>query len=344
MNNPLISIIIPVYNIENYLKECVESVLDQTFDDYEIILVDDGSTDNSGSVCNELSLENNKIKTFHKRNGGLSSARNFGIKHSNGKYIIFLDSDDYWVNNEILSLFVSKAEENDLDVVRGEYLDVNEKEEILLVPEISADKLSYKDKIFSSYEMIKYIINGRYFTVLFLYRKSTICSLLYNEKRKFQEDIDFAIRYFSQELKCGYLPIQFYAYRHRENSIISTPRLINVIDSFALTDVYYEYAHKVNDKRLSQLYLYNSVMMYYWTLETVASDLYFDRYNEIDKIVDLKSLRNRICSWIKEIQNKKFPIHCYVSPFIGVSLFRLRWRIGNVLRFLKILPIVKNTL
>lgn len=332
MNAPLVSIVIPIYNVEQYVTVCVESIKKQTYENYEIILIDDGSTDNSGNLCDDLSILDDRIKVFHKLNGGLSSARNYGLKRSNGKYVIFLDSDDFWNNDNILSAFVREAEKNNLDVVRGEYYDVDNKGRSIFIPEISKDKLFYKNKIFSSFDMINSIMNGRFFTWLFFFKKESIKDLLFDEKRKFQEDIDFAIRYFNQDLRCGYLPIQFYAYRHRDSSIISTPRLINISDSFALSDIYYEYAHKVNDKRLSQLYLYNGIMMYYWTLETVASDLYIDRYNEIDKIVDLKKIQIKVHNWISELPKQHYPIHLYVKPYIGVRLFRMRWFIGRILR------------
>lgn len=340
MENPLVSIIIPVYNIEKYLEECVESVLNQTFDNYEIILVDDGSTDHSGNICDNLSLQNHKIKTYHKKNGGLSSARNYGIKNSEGKYVIFLDSDDYWVNKEILSLFIKKAEENHLDVVRGEYLDVDDKKNIQNIPDISK-KYIFEDKVFSSFEMIKEVINGRYFSGLFFYKRESLGNLLFDEERKFQEDIDFEIRYFSKNVRCGYIPIHFYAYRHRENSIITTPRLINVTDSFSLTDIFYEYAHLVKDKQLSQLYLYYGIMMYYWTLETVASDLYISRYHEIDKLVNLQELQEKVHHWISEFPQGHYPIHLYVKPYIGVRLFRIRWLIGRILRKMRIYKFLK---
>ncbi len=93
---PKYSIIVPVYNAERFLRECVDSVLVQTFTDYELILVDDGSPDNSGAICDEYAEKDVKVKVIHKENGGVSSARNVGIDESSGEYIVFLDSDDFW--------------------------------------------------------------------------------------------------------------------------------------------------------------------------------------------------------------------------------------------------------
>lgn len=97
----LISIIIPVYNVENYIKDCVESCLNQSYSNVEIIAVDDGSKDNSGKILDELARKNNKIKVIHKVNSGVSSARNVGIDNSNGEYITFVDADDYLASDAI---------------------------------------------------------------------------------------------------------------------------------------------------------------------------------------------------------------------------------------------------
>lgn len=95
MSNPLISVVVPVYNIETYLEKCVRSLLDQTYSNLEIILVDDGSTDSSPVLCDKLAEEDNRVVVSHKRNGGLSDARNHGIALASGEYLSFIDGDDY---------------------------------------------------------------------------------------------------------------------------------------------------------------------------------------------------------------------------------------------------------
>lgn len=95
MSNPLISVVVPVYNIEAYLEKCVRSLLDQTYSNLEIILVDDGSTDSSPVLCDKLAEEDNRVVVSHKRNGGLSDARNHGIALASGEYLSFIDGDDY---------------------------------------------------------------------------------------------------------------------------------------------------------------------------------------------------------------------------------------------------------
>ena len=99
--NELVSIIVPIYNTEGYVNKCVDSLINQTYQNLEIILVDDGSTDSSLSICKEYQEKDNRVKVFHKENGGVSSARNFGIKNATGKYLCFCDSDDYYSNEAI---------------------------------------------------------------------------------------------------------------------------------------------------------------------------------------------------------------------------------------------------
>lgn len=113
---PAVSVVIPVYNVEQYLCECVDSVLNQTFRDVEIILVDDGATDSSGAICDRYGQQDARIRVIHQANGGLSVARNTGLDASEGKYVYFLDSDDYIVPDALEAL-LNLAESENSDVV-----------------------------------------------------------------------------------------------------------------------------------------------------------------------------------------------------------------------------------
>ena len=108
--NPIISIIVPVYNVEEYLQRCIDSILNQRFKDFELILINDGSTDNSLKICKEYSLSDSRVKVINKENGGLSSARNAGINIAKGKYIGFVDSDD-WINEEMYQTLYNLLQE-----------------------------------------------------------------------------------------------------------------------------------------------------------------------------------------------------------------------------------------
>ena len=117
IENPLFSIIVPIYNVERYLEQCIESVLAQNYQNYELILVDDGSPDNSLDICTQYAKQHHNIVFIRKVNGGLSDARNSGIKMARGEYLMFLDSDDYWEGTSILSDLQKIITENNPDVI-----------------------------------------------------------------------------------------------------------------------------------------------------------------------------------------------------------------------------------
>lgn len=114
--NELISVIVPVYNVEKYVRKCIESITDQTYSNLEIIIINDGSTDESGKICDEIKIYDSRIKVFHKKNGGLSSARNYGINQSTGNYYVFVDSDD-WIKSTMIEELYSAAIENNAEIV-----------------------------------------------------------------------------------------------------------------------------------------------------------------------------------------------------------------------------------
>src|SRR5699024_2471690 len=115
------SIIVPVYQTEKYIEQCIESVLQQDLDDYELILVNDGSRDRSPVICDQYASQSNKICVIHKKNGGLSDARNTGIRAASGKYLLFLDSDDFWDDSRFLRKLKDRIEHQDCDVMKFHY-------------------------------------------------------------------------------------------------------------------------------------------------------------------------------------------------------------------------------
>lgn len=125
-----VSVIVPVYNVEKYLNRCIDSILNQTFRDFELILVDDGSTDQSGRICDEYKEKDNRIVVIHKTNGGLSDARNYGIDRAKGEYITFIDSDD-WIKERYIEVLYNNAVKFKVDIsavnLHKEYDDISER-------------------------------------------------------------------------------------------------------------------------------------------------------------------------------------------------------------------------
>ena len=145
-NDVKISIIIPVYNVEQYLEQCLDSILRQTYKNYEIILVDDGSSDNSGVICDKFAFKYSFIHVIHKTNGGLSSARNAGLDVATGSYVLFVDSDDY-IGENAISQIISTVGQHDIDVVFLEAFKVfNNTDAVPMGDGIRADELNGKSK------------------------------------------------------------------------------------------------------------------------------------------------------------------------------------------------------
>ena len=148
---PLISIIVPIYKVEKYLPRCIDSLINQTYQNLEIILVDDGSPDRSGEICDEYAKKDSRIVVVHKPNGGLSDARNKGLDVANGDYVMFVDSDD-WIEKESCEILVNLAKEKKSDVVSFAMTDVYDNGKKI------PSKTPYGTKIISSEEAIKAIL------------------------------------------------------------------------------------------------------------------------------------------------------------------------------------------
>lgn len=325
MDTTLISIIVPVYNVKDYLKICVDSLAHQHFEGYEILLIDDGSTDGSSDMCDDYSVNNEKVRTYHKSNGGLSSARNYGIERAKGEWIIFVDSDDYWLSEYVLQTLLQVAKDNSADFVRFEYTAVDENGRYLY--EHCYDKKSnLLDKRLSQYEMFHHGVAGEFFAWLYMARKELYEDVRFDENRKFQEDIDFCIKLFAtKKFSCAYTKERFYAYRKRRNSITSTPIISNLEGSFTLTDVFHNYSLNLCDTQLQREYQYYSVMMYYWTLYTFVEDPYFKNRRSIFRLLNVNSLRH--IAMRRMIQNKIFntsSIFIILAPRISVLLLYAR--------------------
>ena len=305
-----ISVIIPVYNVKDYIKDCLDSVVAQRFPNKEVIIVNDGSTDGSGDICDAYAAKHADFRVIHKPNGGLSSARNRGINEARGEWLIFLDSDDLWADSDCLQRLYSYTKELNLNIVRFEYQAVNEK--LKHIEPRSYDKSNIEGRVIDNYELVNCGISGEWFPWLYLIRKEAIGDLRFNEKKKFQEDIDFYCRLFaSRELRCGYLDERMYLYRKRTASITTTARISNLESSFSLCDVFYNESIKIKDKRLKHLYIYYSVMMYYWTLQTIATDAYYPKRKEIIDKLGIENLRKNAL-----LRKKRTSIPYKYLPFI----------------------------
>lgn len=276
-----ISVIIPVYNVENYLMRCLESVISQSFKDFEIILVDDGSTDSSGQVCDRVSHSDSRIKVIHKRNGGLSSARNTGLDIANGEYVTFIDSDD-WILSDAFEYLLSVIEKTQSDVVSADYA-FTEGDVVYANSDYKEIVIEGTDNILKFYLEQDILHKKNDFPVwIKLYRKD-----LFNDIRfpngKIYEDTITNYKILSKCKRYVKSTRIIYAYYQRPQSITKS-RL--TIKNFDLIDVSKEMLKlSVNNPELKDL-CQRKIAMAYFSLLSIyiryGTDLSF---SEVDRIV-----------------------------------------------------------
>lgn len=323
MDSIKISIVVPVYNVEKYLRECIDSVLSQTFSNFELLLINDGSKDDSGAICEEYAQLDSRVRVVHKKNGGLSSARNAGIELSKGKYIIFLDSDDYWIGNNNLNYLYELAENNEVDVVRGEYISVDEDGE--QIKTITKEKKGINLKLMDSVSFYTQAIAGENFSVLFLYRKDALGKLRFNEELTIQEDIDFNIRFLSDSHRCLYTDTIFYVYRKRAYSITTLPQIDKLKDAFYICDVFEKYSYITKDSRMRAEYQKQSVLKYLRTLSSMVEEPYYSGASKISMEIGLNDIYiktiKRLITY-KVVNRKSLSIMC--PPLLYLKILHLK--------------------
>ena len=225
------SVVIPVYNVDKYLEECVNSVLSQSYDNIEVIIVDDGSTDSSPKLCDKISNRDNRVKVIHKKNGGLSSARNCGILEAQGDYLIFLDSDDYWKDLSLLETINRCISENKVDLLCFGYQEFDDTIK-------KFGKALFNEKLFfdnhSSKESIVYkaLKTGVYVSsawVKVLNRRLVIDHDLFFVENTTSEDIDWSARVLINANDILIMPKNAYVYRQRAGSIAHSLKTENLL-------------------------------------------------------------------------------------------------------------------
>jgi glycosyltransferase involved in cell wall biosynthesis len=223
---PEISIIVPVYNVELYINKCLDSILNQTLTNIEIIVVNDGSTDNSGSICNEYAEKDNRVRIIHKTNGGLSSARNAGIKIARGEFLGFVDSDDYIDDNFYKRLYeLCKETNSDISICKFAR-EING----ILINEPEEEVNIEMDNIESMRQLFKGVL-FRFSVCNKLFKKTCFENILFPEGR-IHEDLSTTYKLFNNSSKAIYTNYKGYIYVNRENSILTSKFNKNRLDAF----------------------------------------------------------------------------------------------------------------
>ncbi|WP_439425177.1 glycosyltransferase family 2 protein [Oenococcus alcoholitolerans] len=223
--NILLSVIMPVYNVERYLRKSIESVLNQTYRQWELIAIDDGSTDSSGAILDECALHiaDSRFKIFHQKNQGLSATRNFGLKHASGQYVFFFDADDL-LESDLLFKSMQILERERADLVLFPYKEIDDKGEALQQKNDQFFDIQQK-KIRRGNDLLLELLKDhiKNYAWQFIFRKSiaTAHSIAFPENRYF-EDIATTHKFFYYAGKARICTSSHYLYRIRKNSIVNS--------------------------------------------------------------------------------------------------------------------------
>lgn len=300
----LISVIIPVYNVEKYVLKCVSSVIEQTYKNLEIILIDDGSTDLSGVLCDQLSENDDRIKVIHKKNGGLSDARNAGLDIATGEYIGFVDSDDY-IFPEMYEYLLSLIQENKSDIAICEKIEFGENDmpqRIKVQPSCKIlNREQAVDALADDQVLRSHVWNRLYSARLFH-------DLRYDVGKTY-EDVYIMHRLF---LRSNFVVISnepLYCYRQRSTSILGTINLKKRLDLF--------WAYARRQEEISEQY------------PNIAKKVSMTLYNSMWDIINHAQLANKndvkkviryYIKYVGKIRGKRDKL-LYISVVVCIVLF-----------------------
>lgn len=310
---PLISVIIPVYKVEEYLDKCVSSVIEQTYKNLEIILVDDGSPDNCPKMCDDWAKKDNRIKVIHKKNGGVSSARNIGIKESKGKWITFIDSDD-WVETTFI-----------YDLYR---VSINEKCDIALsgynrVVGVNSEEINANGELtkYTPLEFLTNVLNpqtGFGFCHMKLIRTECIKNVRFDEELKVTEDAFFNLQLVDNINNVCLLNKALYNYRINENSVVKKFDSKYPDKYLKGIKVIKNYLFKKYDDNIKQNY-YNFVV--YHVMLIAVNYCYSDNINNKRKsLID-------ICKIDEFKEGIKKSNYNYISLTRKITLFSIKYKL-----------------
>ena len=244
---PTISVIVPVYKVEKYIHRCVDSILSQTFQDFELILVDDGSPDNSGAICDDYAAKDSRVRVIHKENGGLSAARNTGIDwvfdHSDSQWLTFIDSDD-WVHSEYLERLLCAAVENNVSVSVCNFIEVNEENIDFNYSILEAERWE-NQAFFQEKPILATIAWGK------LYRRGIFTMLRY-PAGKIHEDEFVTYKALFSEKFLSYINAPLYFYFNNSTSITRSAWSLKRLDAIAAIEERIDFFEKISKPEMAK--------------------------------------------------------------------------------------------
>lgn len=237
-----ISVIIPIYNAEVYLEKCLESIKNQSFTDYEVLLIDDGSTDNSGKICDVFATKDTRFKVIHKSNGGVSSARNIGINHAKGEWICFMDSDDTAETNYLLHLYRGVNQQKDILIIQGFKT---------ILPKDQSHVRTFETHLYTTSDMYKLFENlytnrcGHPFAKLYNTQIIQQNQIYFIEQIHYAEDVMFMLTYMCYIKAIQTLDGYNYNYYIRDNSNSLSQRIFSFESEYICYETYIDRINKL---------------------------------------------------------------------------------------------------
>lgn len=319
--NELISVIIPVYKVENYIHRCVDSVLRQTYNKIEIILVDDGSTDRCGEICDEYAALDNRVKVIHKKNGGLSDARNAGIEIFQGDYITFLDSDD-WIHDKYIEKLYRLLKNSNSDIAVGNFIRTS-------AENIQVDIAKEEIYEYSNFEALEQ------FTDKFYAQMVIACGKLY--KRNLFDEIRFPVGRIHEDEFTTYKLIykankiilttaQLLYYWQREDSIMGSS--LNLNQRMHAIDAYKERAEFFKDIGMEELSSKTYRILFNIYMTAIRRIYEFDNINYKESFSrDFKDIRKTLRKSKQTFKFKAFYELYFVAPKIMCLIYKVYCRL-----------------
>ena len=311
-----VSFVIPVYKVAGYIEQCVKSIISQSYKDIEVILVDDGSPDECPAICDRLAEEYDSVKAFHKPNGGLSDARNYGLQYATGDYVTFVDSDDFWDNDRCLEQLVSVLiEYPDVEVLGYNFKKLFENRNLLRdEPQYSEGVLASTDNNVCLYELAKQGIFPISACTKLIRRDFLLDNNIFFIKGLVSEDIPWYIELMSKTKKCKYVNI--YAYVYRQNVSGSITNAFSEKKFFDRIGIIEKESKLVESRGLNKHGV--EALYYFLAYEYTQFISCLDEFTGTKRKEVLNKLKQY--QWlIKYALNYKVKIPRYVCAFLGLA-------------------------
>lgn len=333
----MVSIVVPVYNVEQYLEPCVESILNSTYRDIEVVLVNDGSTDRSVELCDQLSKQDFRVKVIHKANGGVSDARNVGMKASTGDEIMFVDGDDM-IHPQMIELLKTTLDSADFDFSMAQGIRIADDDTNGIRRFLGRKIQEPKRIILSQFDYMNRLVSGgeeRFWSLSVcakLFKKAVIKDVLFDTSINNTEDLEWSTRLSIKMNRAITIDEQLYLYIHRRGSAMHGGMNLSYIKGIYVYKKVVDYLpDQFKSRALKQLYTYMLLIRrysikspYHQEAKNICDEIYKDTINDF-----MQSDNNWLSKW-RSILGYRFPgLYNFITrvlELIVVRYYRLRGR------------------